>query len=353
MAGIDAPQTDQAQDSSRITTRLERVRDDARNVLSRLDSGEKLSSILAPAKVIVEEQGSSAELAFWLELEVFGLSGGPYTTAPFKTAAEKAGGLIFMKLHSVRDSTEPIRREREILDRNKVVVYSVGELERQKEEWQSHWEAVKEEYFNEDQLKALRLNVDLNEQYERVLADVRSHVYDTIARLRRNADTELENMALLGPDYRVVLDSLDALGTDFSHELVAALENLSSPNPAAWSGAALVCRNVVLALGRTLFVVSVESYESALDGKTLDLKGQKELNRLLAFIDVHWRQAPEDKQAELKRLGTLAASIYRRGSAGKGQGKVRHEQAQQLAVDAFELVAGLNKLVGLEPIESL
>ena len=353
MVGIDTVQTGQPPNSSRIITRLERVRDGARNVLLRLDSGEKLSSILGPAKAVVEEQSTRSDVAFWLELEAFGLSGGPYTTAPFKTAQEKAGGLIFMKLRSVRVSTEPIRDERELLTRDKILHDSVGELERQIEEWQSQWEAVKDDYLNNDELQALQFNVELNKQRERVLSDVRSHLYDSIARLRRNADTELENMALLGPDYGVVLDSMDALSTDFRQELVAALENLSSPNPAAWSGAALLCRNVVLSLGRTLFTVSIDSYESELDGKTLDLKGQKELNRLLAFIDRHWRKATNENRAELETLGVLAASIYGRGSAGKERGKVRHEQAQQLVVDAFELVAGLNKLTGLEPIESL
>lgn len=349
----DHVEKDPFRELSRITTRLERVRNDARNVLSRLDSGEKLSAILAQAKAVVEEEGGRPDLGFWLELEIFGLSGGPYTTPPFKTDTERAGGLVFLKLHSIRKPTEPIRHEREILDRDTVVVHSVSELERLIEEWQSHWEGVKDEYLNKDQLETMQFNNDLNKQRQRVLADVRSNVYDSIARLRRDADGELENIALLGPDYRVVLESLDALETNVREELVAALENLSSPNPGAWSACALVCRNVVLALGRTLFTVAVESYESELDGKTLNLKGQKELNRLLAFIDFHWRQAPEATKPELNRLGTLAASIYGRGSAGKDQGKVRHEQAQQLAVDAFDLVASLNKLTGLEPIASL
>ena len=353
MLGANSDLKNQDQGSSRINSRLERVRDQAGEVLARLDSGAGLSALLPQAKAVVDEDGGSPEQSFWLELEIFGLAGGPFTGPPFTEPAQKAGGLLYTRLHSARISTEPARDELEFLKKDKVFHESINEIERQLEEWGATREVVSQEYLNQDQLKALSYGVELNKQRERVLSDVRSQVYEFVARLRRNANRELENMALLGPDYRVVLDSLDALSTDFRQELVAALEYLSSPNPAAWSGAGLLCRNVVLALGKTLFTVEAENYESALDGKTLNLKGQKELNRLLAFIDYHWRKAPQENQPLLKGMGTLAVGIYHRGSAGKEKGKVRRGQAQQLVVDAFELVAGLNKLVGLEPVVSL
>ncbi len=57
---------------------------------------------------------------------------------------------------------------------------------------------------------------------------------------------------------------------------------------------------------------------------------------------------PEDP-AQLERLPALVERIYSKGSQGKQ--RIRHAEAQQLVVDAFDLVSSLDALAGLEPVQ--
>ena len=181
---------------------------------------------------------------------------------------------------------------------------------------------------------------------------VRAYLYDYMTKIERWAIAECENQALLGPDYRIVVESLDALQSGEGQKLVGALELLKSPNPEHWSAAALMCRNVVLSLGRTMWKVEGETYESQLDGKAIEIKGDREKNCLLAFIDFHRRRTNDDHaKRELQELHGLAIKIHGRGSGGKRS--VRHEEAQTLVVDSFHLVSALQPLTNLEPVTAL
>jgi hypothetical protein len=194
----------------------------------------------------------------------------------------------------------------------------------------------------------------VNRDRRRILNGVRAYLYDYIAGINRWAVAECENQALLGPDYRIVVDSLDALQSGEGEKLVGALELLRSPNPEHWSAAALMCRNVVLALGETMWKVPGDTYESHLAEKTLDLKGEKEVNCLLAFIDYHFQKAIDDgAKGELQELHSLTPAIYQRGCKGKKSGVVRHADAQNLVVDTFRFVSVLQRLTALEPVTNL
>ena len=87
-------------------------------------------------------------------------------------------------------------------------------------------------------------------------------------------------------------------------------------------------------------------------GRKLELKGEREKNRLSAFIDFHWRTASASEKARLASLDELARKIYDRGSAGKQQGQVKLADAQAIAIDTFRLVSELKSIVGLDPIAS-
>lgn len=181
---------------------------------------------------------------------------------------------------------------------------------------------------------------------------VRNYLHRFVSDIWISSIEEKTNQELLGPDYRLVINSLDALETGVGQELLSALGLIKSQNPADWSAAALVCRNVILKLGRTLFPAQLDTYESSLAGKTLNLKGEKELNRLCAFIDCHWRQADDPSKRELERMDELARLAYGRASRGKRGTELRHADAQQLVVDTFDLVSSLGSLVGFEPVQA-
>jgi hypothetical protein len=162
---------------------------------------------------------------------------------------------------------------------------------------------------------------------------------------------ERDNVRLLGPDYRIVVDSLDALETGVGQELLAALSPLARTNPAEWSLSALGCRNVILSLGRTLFPLRSGTHHCAMSGKDLSLEGEKELNWLTAFIDLHWQKADGEAREELEGLAKLAGDIYRTGSRGKKSTELRHERVRRLVVDTFDLVLRLKEIAGLEPLD--
>lgn len=345
-----------------IRSRILGIRDGAEAVLRRLDSGEKLSAVLPQAKAVTDDRGDSRAHSFWLQFEIYGLADVPLAKPPFSDPDQEAGARLFCELHSLEDTVQRALSGRTSGEgeswanrRDKVDVNSVAELERSAD----HWRENRDEFMlmasapTSDRTGRIREVGDWALQArerERIVRDVRSYLYDHMSRIRRWAVVEVENVALLGPDYRIVLESLDALRTDVRGEFAVALENLNSSNPANWSACALVCRNVVMALGRTLWTARASSYESMLAGKDLTLKGEKEVNRLSAFIDHHWRSANKQAKQRLAELDVLARSVYERGSKGKQQGKVRHEEAQKLVVDTFELVAELDRLVGLSPI---
>ena len=229
-------------------------------------------------------------------------------------------------------------------NRDAVAYQSIGELEQSIEAWKPL-----------EQFAGHSINANLtfrhyivHDEQQRVLERARAYLHRFVSDVLIWAEAEKENQELLGRDYRIVIDSLDALETGVGQELLAALDNLRSNNPANWALSALGCRNVILKLGRTLFITDAETYYSALASCSLDLKGEMEKNRLCAFIDQHFRKSDNESQREFIELDEIARRIYGKGSQGKSA--VRHSEAQQLMVDTFNLVSRLERLTGLEPI---
>ena len=83
----------------------------------------------------------------------------------------------------------------------------------------------------------------------------------------------------------------------------------------------------------------------------MDVKMNKEKNRLLAYIDHFYRTASIDIQKILEEAEKLVNSIYNEGSKAKRQ--IRREEAQELLVDTFHFVDLLDRATGLEPIAKL
>jgi hypothetical protein len=348
---------------SAVLPKVVRISDAARAVLDRLDRGDALSAVLPQAKAVVDEHGSRIH-SFWLEFEIHGLSGVPLAQMPPDDKDRKSGGFLFAKLHSASEPTdvtiESVIQEwdegaESIRERKKVIDSSISEIERALESWEkgkdesARWSQVGRTHANHH----LQL-ILLNDERARILNGVRAYLYDYVARIHRWAVAEQENQALLGPDYHIVVESLDALGSKEGKKLVGALELLRSPNPEHWSAAALMCRNVVLALGRSMWTVKGETYECQLAGRSIQIKGDKEKNCLLAFIDVHHERTDGDRaKRELEELYELASTIYERGSKGKGSRGVRHQEAQALVVDTFRLVSSLQRLTDLQPVTDL
>lgn len=336
-----------------MESRIERLVTMSRAVLDRLERGDRLSVVLPQARAVADFYGDAAH-AHWLDCEIYGLLDVPFARGARKTKEHKAAVYLFCELRcgpDVRQLTVDGLAEDwpkdKAPDRSMIAHQSVGHLERTVEEYRpptpgdASWAPATD--------WALRLDV-MHSEHERILGSVRAYLYQYMDKIWSWALQERDNLRLLGPDYRIVIDSLDALETGVGQELLAALSHLGSTNPAEWALSALACRNVILSLGRTLFPLRTGAHHCAMLGKDLQLKGEKELNWLTAYIDVQWQNADDQQKEKLEGLAGLALRIYETGSRGKNKTALGHGQVQELVVDTFRLVFGLKELAALQPL---
>jgi hypothetical protein len=337
-----------------IEERVERLIGVSRAVLDRLERGDTLSVILPQARAAAELYGNRPHV-HWLDCEIYGMQHVPFAKRPRQTEDEKAGLYLFGELRRVQDvrklSVDGVLRDwakTELPDRDIVVHHSVGHLERVIGEYR---QPAPGDTWAPPADQVLQLGA-LHSEHQRVLDGVRAYLHQYTDRIWSWALQERDNLRLLGPDYRIVVESLDALETGVGQELLAALSRLVSTNPAEWALSALACRNVILALGRTLFPLRAGTHQCAMLGKELDLQGQKELNWLTTFIDLHWQKAGDEDKDKLQQLAELARGIYETGSRGKDKTALGHGQVQALVVDTFRLVSGLKDTTALQPLDA-
>jgi hypothetical protein len=185
-----------------------------------------------------------------------------------------------------------------------------------------------------------------------ILYRMQQYFFEYVNNKLLEAQTEKDRLNLLGPDYNIVLSSLGALDTMVGEELEAALNLLSSNKAADWSLCVLGCRNVVIKLGKLLWKVPGKTYFSNLSGKELDLSGDKEKNKLYAYIDYKWRNATDEERQLLEEAQKLVPRIWNIGSKGK-TGKVRFSEAQNLVIETFHFADLLDKTTGLISVSKL
>ena len=322
--------------------------------MKQLDSNAPLSSVLSQVRLMANMTGDMLMVAL-TDMLTYGLLNVPFREQTFTDPTYKKAGLEYIELCGMEDITklnideiidgmmkEP-RRE-EIPVKNKVVVESVYEMENR---------PPPPPVTLFDNEKRANLIFQLDAYYKRIksiLIRLRAYIYNYVSNIWMESNREKDRIVLLGSEYRLAIDKLDAFETPVGGILLAAVDNLASSNPNSWSLSALGCRNVVLKLGSLLWNVPERTYITQ-TGETLDVSSNKEKNRLYAYIDAYSRKVTADKQAMLCEAGDLVDSIYDRGSKGKKE--IRHSEAQTLVVDTFHLIGLLNEVTELKPIDTL
>ena len=330
--------------------RLQRIEDLSRSLLNDLSSGKKLSAILPEARFLAEVRGDLVPVA-WLDNEIYGIERVPFAKLPRETAEERQGAYLFMELHGAIDPEKCLSEKKQTgqpSDDEVVMMHSIGEIETLSISEQPDF---KRQIFTiEGSREAMKLMAAA--ECERVVMAVRAAVHRYVSGVWIAAVHEKNNISLLGPNYKIVVDSLNALETGVGDELRAALDNLRSDNPASWRLAALSCRNVIINLGDSLWLVSVDAYDSVLDAKTLDLRGEREKNRLYAYIDYNCNYSKDEEiRQTLKQVHDLIWDIYDLGS--KAKRAIRREEATKTVVDTFNLVAELDRVTALKPVTDI
>ena len=328
---------------------LDRLINLAQQVLRRLDGDECLSSVLPQVGSLLIMQRDTMGAAL-IDILVHGLTKLPYQGVPFTDPAYKQAGLIHSNLCAMEDVSKIDLDEvlndpwvERIPNRDTVVVLSVFEMENVKPA-PTAGSRGSPEMTNQ----ILQLQV-YHDRVKSILSSLRGFVYRKVSRLWIQLTREKDRIDLLGMEYRFVTDRLNVVETAVGDELLAAVDNLRSTNPASWNACALVCRNVVLKLAKILWKPHVETYVTV-DGEQLQVSGDREKNMLLSYIDVYCRQGtPDDEAADEARA--LVHSIYGEGSKGKHQ--IRREEAKRLVVDTFRLVELLDAATELTPVLTL
>lgn len=322
----------------------------AQGIRTRLDNGEPLSSVLSQVRLLMGLTGNSVMVAL-MDMLIHGLTNVPYQGIPFTDRAYKEAGIMHMKLCGMEDVSkldiDEIIREPwpdRIPAKDHTITISVYEMENLDP-------PLKPELGDSSRILNLKLQ---NERYfktaKSILVTLRAFIYDHVSAIWVNSIKEKDRIDLLGPDYRLITEKLDTFETPVGGELLAAVDNLSSNNPASWNACALICRNVILKLAKILWKVPTQKYITQ-SGNTLNVSKDKEKNMLFAYIDANSKKTTPDKQALLDEANKLVAPIYDKGSKGKQQ--IRHNEAQALVVDTFHLIELLNNATELKPIDKL
>ncbi|MDP3064994.1 MAG: hypothetical protein Q8O40_17590 [Chloroflexota bacterium] len=318
-------------------------------MMQRLNSGELLSNVLPQFKTLASLE-NDADIQFLADMLIYGSGKIPEATKP----SPKKAANLFLKLNEV-EYVEGITFQslREGIPEGKRLVLTRGT---HAIEGELHAKAPSLSLdMTDDQADGVLRQRVLHDETLDVLNKRRSFVYDYASQSWQRNAKEKDYIQLLGPDYRLVLDSIGALNTEVADILTAALDRLTSENPENWALSALGCRNVILRLEVLLWQVQDSEYKSVLSGKTLvvkaDEKGAKEKNKLLAYIDANWQVADGINKTLLEEAYRLVPEVYDRGS--KGKRIMRRSEAQQLVVDTFRLVDLLQDATGLTPLTSL
>lgn len=332
-----------------LEANLDRKIDVAHALIQRLDSGEQLSAVLPPFKTLAGLEADET-MQFFFDLLIYGIKDVPGFKPPFHGLAERTAVALWMELckavdvgRITVDSVLEAAWDNKIPERDHVISINVYQME-QRQKAPTPQPPVSADLIE------WGFKIDIYYQaVQTALHKLRAYVYDYASKSWQRNLKEKQRIELLGPDYRLVLDSIGTLDSEVANELTAALDNLGSENPANWALSALGCRNVLLKLGTILWKAKGDQYQSALLGKTLTLAGDVERNKLCAYIDVHWRAASGEKQQKLKEAHDLVQPIYDIGSKGKIGGKFRRSEAQKLVVDTFRLVEMLQDTTDLIP----
>lgn len=332
--------------------RLDRIIQVSKSVIDDIRSGTRLSDILPQARFIAEVNDDNVEAA-WIEYEIHGRERAPLSSSMelSEEQLEKAKQ-IYRELHSVID-TDKLRET--IESRNKSSPFFLHQVSDSVITLEScaisgHPEMRTHIYKQGSVQDKIKMTLAL--ESERLLTTIRAAVHKYASGVWLKAVKEKESLALLGPDYKIVIENLEALKSGVGQILQAAIDNLRKENPENWSLAALACRNVIIRLGDLLWRAPHKIYLSELDGKELNITGEKEKNKLYAYIDYHYKHIEEEeKKDSLKYIHDKLWRIYEIGS--KGKRTVRYKEAQEIVVDTFEFVAQLDEITGLKPINEI
>lgn len=129
---------------------------------------------------------------------------------------------------------------------------------------------------------------------------------------------------------------------EIEDHLRTAYRNLKGGDEASWRAAALACRNVLLDISAKLWCVECADYN--MGGKSIEVKANKQLNRLRAYMH----------EKGLKKHDTPVAlidSVYAHASAAKT--RCSYEGARSVLIVTYLFLAELIRQTDMKPVTEI
>lgn len=164
-----------------------------------------------------------------------------------------------------------------------------------------------------------------------------------------------DTIVTLFDSYRKRVDeALAKFGLSNNLELI--YQNLSSSNPAAWTQAALACRQVIYDLSKKLLQVSDTTYAyiPGQDGKPMSLAQNKEKNRLAAYM--HQMGIRSNNPLAVKQLDYLESLMRELTNEASGSGKsstTTHDEACSVVLHTYLFLGELERLTGFQIVTQI
>lgn len=141
-----------------------------------------------------------------------------------------------------------------------------------------------------------------------------------------------------------------------TNNLQLIYEHLRSDNPAAWSQAALACRQVIYTLSRQLLQVPDKTYPHIKDrnGQPMSLANDREKNRLQAYMhQIGIRSGNPVLVKQLEYLDNLMRELTSEASGSGKSSTTTYDEACSVVLHTYLFLGELERLTGFQFVTQL
>lgn len=295
-------------------------------VVDLLERGDGLAKIVLKARRLAEMLGDQAKVV-WLSLEAAGLDGIGSKPQGGWSEEQVVGIEIFLRTRAYAqpaslDELLNVRTVASRRDRRHIATVGIATLEASAEP-----ERPKSP-VSEESLQAYAVALHATAERRRILELIRAAMHAWATAVVASTDSQLRLIRRFGKDSVVVF----AAGGRILADLKNASEHLDRPSGVAT--AALLARNALLEMGRTLYSGPKE-HVSPVDGKTYLVRQEK--NQLHAYLDQLWSGASADKRQAIDESREALEEAYELGSKAKNPSAITNDEAERAVVLTYNV----------------
>jgi hypothetical protein len=308
----------------------------ALDILKRLESDERLSTVALSALRLADTQGDVVHRT-WIAAEI----AGELYKAPGRkwTSDEREGLEMFFRTRSAHLATS--------LDEEEAYIKAGKIPPRGEKGLFAHLEALENLKEPDPPTPRTDLNhwmqaVSAFSESRRILVLIRRDLHTWVSATRLRVHSARIRTELLGPDAPAVF----AAGGSLLDELSKAVESLGRPGLHAT--AAMQARTALMTLGRELCDFDGE-HESPITGKKFLLNTEK--RKVRAVLDNLWTRSP-GRRALIEKANAAVEEAYVLGSKAKDPFAITHDEATTAVKDVYAVAHAICFAGGFSPSQA-